>query len=43
MDVSELREICEEVTREGIERFDVMIGIVSHIYDDTYEIFPHRI
>ncbi len=39
MELSGLRAVCTDITREGREKFDAMVGITSRIIDGTYEIF----
>lgn len=39
MYISDVRALATEILHEGRMKFDSMIGIVSHIYDGTYEVF----
>jgi GAF domain-containing protein len=39
MDKAELKTLCREVLCEGIQRFPVLVGIVSRISGNDYEIF----
>jgi len=38
MDTGGLRGICREILRDGRQHFGLMMGIVSHIHDNRYEI-----
>ena len=33
------KELCYEILQEGIQRYPVLVGIVSRIENDNYEIF----
>ena len=39
MDTAELRHICTSILKDGRQKFSLATGIVSHIYEDRYEVF----
>ncbi len=39
MNTQKLRNLCMEILEEGREKYNLILGIVSHIHDDQYEIF----
>lgn len=39
MNLRAARTLANEILLAGRKRFDAMLGIVSRIHDDTYEIF----
>ena len=39
MKIPQLRNICVDTLRDGRHKHGLATGIVSHIYDDNYEVF----
>lgn len=39
MNQSNLNTLCKQILEEGMQRFPVLMGIVSRITDDDYEVF----